>query len=133
MSNFNAKIIDIQNEMSLNIVTFQTGETILKMISLELGEKIKINADVLLSCKATNIALAKELDGQLSYSNQIPMRIESMEVGKLLSSLNLSQGNLKLESIITTASLQRMQLKVGESVTALIKSSDLSIMEILSV
>ena len=133
MSNFNAKIIDIHNEMSLNIVTFQTQNTILKMISLELGEQIKINTDVLLSCKATNVALAKELDGQLSYSNQIPMQIESMEVGKLLSSLNLRQGNLKLESIITTASLERMQLKVGESVTALIKSSDLSIMEIQSV
>lgn len=133
MSNFNAKIIDIHNEMSLNVVTFQTQNTVLKMISLELGEQIKINTDVLLSCKATNVALAKELDGQLSYSNQIPMRIESMEVGKLLSSLNLRQGNLKLESIITTASLERMQLKVGESVTALIKSSDLSIMEIQSV
>lgn len=133
MSNFNAKITNIQNEMSLNIVTFQTGETILKMISLELNEKITIGIDVLLSCKATNIALAKEFDGELSYSNQIPMQIESLEVGKLLSSLKLEQGDLKLESIITTASLERMKLKVGENVTALIKSSDLSIMEIKSV
>lgn len=133
MSNFYAKIIDIQNETSLNIVTFQTQETILKMISLELNEEIRVGTNVLLSCKATNVALAKKLHGELSYSNQIPMQIESMEAGKLLSSLNLRQGNLKLESIITTASLQRMQLKVGERVTALIKSSDLSIMEIQSV
>lgn len=133
MSNFNAKIIDMQNNMNLNVVTFQTGETLLKMISLELDEKIRVGINVLLSCKPTNIALAKGFDGQLSYSNQIPMQIDSMEMGELLCSLNLEQGNLKLESIITTASLERMQLKVGESVTALIKSSDLSIMEIQSV
>ena len=133
MSYIRAKIINIDNELSLNIVTFQVQDTILKMISLELNEDIKLGTEVLLSCKATNIALAKNFDGKLSYSNQIPMHITSIEVGKLLCSLSLELGDLKLESIITTSSIQRMQLTVGENVTALIKSSDLSIMEIISV
>jgi len=101
------------------------------MISLELNEKAVVGQDVLLSTKATSVALAKNLTGQLSYSNQIPCTIESIDQGKILTTL-LLKSDFLLESIITTASLTRMELQMGDKVTALIKSSDLSISEFLS-
>jgi len=62
---------------------------------------------------------------------EVPSQIESIEQGKLLSSIMLTTEKFRLESIITTTSLERLSLERGESVIALINSSDLSIAEIL--
>ncbi len=131
MSLIDAKISAIESEGIIHIVTFQTQEHVLKMVSLELPKDLKIATEVKLQVKATSVSLAKELKGELSYSNQIKCQIESIEQGKLLSSIMLTTEKFRLESIITTTSLERLSLERGESVVALINSSDLSIAEIL--
>ncbi len=131
MSLIDAKISAIESEGIIHIVTFQTQENVLKMVSLELPKDLKIATEVKLQVKATSVTLAKELKGELSYSNQIKCQIESIEQGKLLSSIMLTTEKFRLESIITTTSLERLSLERGESVIALINSSDLSIAEIL--
>ncbi|MBT5935601.1 molybdopterin-binding protein [Sulfurimonas sp.] len=131
MSKFKASIIDIQSEQELHIVSFNAHGVILKMISLDLNDNIKVDTNVQLTCKATTVALAKEFKGSLSYSNQILMKIAIINHGELLSSLILQKEDFTLESIITTSSLERMNLQVNDEVTALIKSSDLSIIGIL--
>ena len=127
MNAIKATITEIESEDLLHIVSFKSGTSTLKMMSLELDPTLQKESSVLLGIKATAIALAKHLEGTLSYSNQISMQIKEIEQGKLLSSIKLQNEAMKLESIITTASLQRMGLAVGESIVALIKSSDLSI------
>ncbi len=131
MSLIDAKISAIESEGIIHIVTFQTQEHVLKMVSLELPKDLKIATEVKLQVKATSVSLAKELKGELSYSNQIKCQIEKIEQGKLLSSIMLTTEKFRLESIITTTSLERLSLERGESVVALINSSDLSIAEIL--
>jgi molybdopterin-binding protein len=131
MRNFIATVKNIESIDGLNILTFKSNANTLKMMSLDLNEDIKLGTKVLLNCKPTAVAIAKNFSGELSYSNQIDATIKSLEVGKLLSSLKLQFEESILESIITTSSLKRMDLKKGERVTALIKSSDLYILEIL--
>ena len=131
MSKFRATISEIVHSGDLHIVTLRDEDIILKMISLELSEKIQVGVSVMLCVKATTVAIAKNFSGELSYSNQIELEIKEFEQGELLSSLELQKENFMLESIITTAGLKRMNLTKGERVTALIKSSDLSIVEIL--
>ena len=131
MSTFKATVIEIQSEDILHIVSFKVGKSTLKMMSLELQSNLKVGSSVLLSVKATAVALAKELSGMLSYSNQILLEIQKIEQGKLLSSIKLKNQDISMESVITTASCERMQLKETQSVIALIKSSDLSICEVL--
>jgi len=131
VSLIDAKISAIESEGIIHIVTFQTQEYVLKMVSLELPKDLKIATEVKLQVKATSVSLAKDLKGELSYSNQIKCQIESIEQGKLLSSIMLTTEKFRLESIITTTSLERLSLERGESVIALINSSDLSIAEIL--
>ncbi|WP_457744130.1 TOBE domain-containing protein [Sulfurimonas sp.] len=132
MSKINALIEDIQSVQNLNIVTFVCKYTKLKMMSLELNQEMKIGTKVILNVKPTAVAVGKNFSGDLSFSNQIKCQISSLELGKLLCSLELTFENSLLESIITTASQQRMNLQVGDSVTALIKSSELSIERIVS-
>ena len=125
-----AKIKSIENVDSLNIVTFDFHDTSLTMMSLDLSDEIKVGTSVKLALKPTQIAIAKNFNGELSYSNQLKSTIISMENGQLLSSIKLKYFDTIIESIITASSSKRMALHVGDEVTVLIKANELSISEI---
>jgi molybdopterin-binding protein len=101
------------------------------MISLDLSDNVKIGQNILLRVKPTSVAIGKNIQGELSYSNQLNVKIISLKVGKLLCSLQLQFHDFLIESIITVDSQKRMNLQLNDEVLALIKSSDLSIGEVL--
>lgn len=131
MNYIRAVISEIQSVDTITIVSFQADGQELKMMALELDDSIQIGADVILGSKATNTSLAKDIKGLLSVSNQLPCRVESIEFGELLCSVKLGFLEETLESIITKDSALRMNLQVEDEVLALIKSSELSIVEVL--
>jgi len=132
MSQLIATIKKISTVDSLNIVEFDFDGNILKMMSLDLSKEVQVGKKVILSVKATNVSLAKNLCGELSLSNKIVASIENIENGKLLSSITLKVNDTYIESIITVDSSIRMNLQENDSVTILIKASNLSIEEILN-
>ena len=121
-----ATITQIDSVEPLHIIKFSFGESTLSMMSLELPHSMAIDKKVNLTVNPSYIALAKGDCGVVSYSNQIPATILSIETGKLLSSIKLQAKETTLESIITTESAQRMELEVGDEVKMLIKASELS-------
>ena len=125
-----AKIKSIENVDSLNIVKFDFYDTTLTMMSLDLNDEIKVGKTVKLAVKPTQIAIAKNFNGELSYSNQLKSTIISIENGQLLSSIKLKYFDTTIESIITASSSKRMALHVEDEVTVLIKANELSISEI---
>ena len=127
MSNIIATVKDIQNCNALNIVQFDFKGITLSMMSLDLNENIKIGTKVNLVAKPSHIAIAKNFSGEVSYSNKLNTTITDIENGKLLSSITLTIFDTTLESIITVNSSKKMNLKVGDNVTAFIKASELSI------
>jgi len=132
MSHIIAQVQEIQSVQNLNILKLTCKDTPLKMMSLDLNDTITKGSQVILTCKPTAIAIGKDTQGLLSYSNQLHVNIISLEVGQLLCALKLQFKEFVLESIITTDSQKRMQLQAGDEVIAFIKSSDLSIAEVLS-
>jgi len=132
MSTIKAKIKTIEKEGDLSLLSFVSKSQELTMISLELHPDITQETEVLLRVKATNIAIAKEFSGVLSYANQLKVRIVSIKMGSLLCMLTLDFEERRLESVITATSAKKMQLQINDRVTALIKASDLSIAEIYS-
>lgn len=132
MSQFVAAINKIENYDNLNIVHFTFSNYILKMMSLDLWDEIEIGKKVKLSVKPSNVIIAKDLQGEISLSNQLVATIYEIENGELLSSIILKINDTFIESIITVDSSRRMNLQKGEEVTILIKASNLSIEEILN-
>ena len=132
MSQLVATIKKINSIDNLNIVEFDFHGLTLKMMSLDLNDDVKIGKKVELSVKPSNISIAKNLIGEISLSNQIVATIQSLENGQLLTSVILKINDTILESIITVDSSKRMNLQIGESVTILIKASNLSIAEVLN-
>jgi len=132
MSRLIATVSRVQTLESLNIVSFDLGDASLKMMSLDLSEDIIIGAKVSLNIKPISVALAKNLSGELSYSNKLSSKIQTINKGELLCSIDLIASGIIFESIITAESAENMNLKVGDEVIALIKANDVSICEVLS-
>jgi molybdopterin-binding protein len=131
MSKLIATITNIESVDSLNVVSFDCNGYLLKMMSLELDESVKIGVEVSLGIKSTSIGIAKDSSTLLSYSNQLDVVVQEIDNGLLLSSIKLSFDSYILESIITRDSTKKMDLKIGERVLALIKANDISIVEII--
>lgn len=131
MSNLIATIKEIQTIDSLNIVNFDFFGTTLTMMSLELKDEVKVGKRVILGIKPTTVAIAKDFNGDISYSNQIESTIQSIEIGKLLCSIKLISKETTFESIITSKSAKRLDLKENDNVTAFIKASEISISKVL--
>jgi molybdopterin-binding protein len=131
MNRLIATVEDIKNLDNLNIITFKCNNTTLAMMGLELVKNIKAGKKVVLGCKPSSVAIAKNFEGTISYSNELPSNIVNLEVGELLSVVTLKYKEFLLESLITTKTLKRMDLKIGDDVTTFIKASELSIIEVL--
>ena len=132
MNTLVAYVKEIDNVDNLNIVKFDFNDTTLSMMSLGLNDSVRVGAKVKLSTKPTHIAVAKDFSGEVSYSNQLHVKILHVENGKLLSSIKMQIEDTVLESIITRDSSIRMNLHVGDNVTAFIKANELSIVEVLN-
>lgn len=131
MSSFIATVSQIQNCDTLYIVKFDFAGQTLSMMSLDLSEDIKVGVSVKLVVKPSHVAIAKNFSAEVSYSNQLVSTIQSIENGQLLSNVKLRSFDTVLEAIITVESSQKLDLKVGDKVTALIKASELSILEVM--
>ena len=131
MNHISAVITDIKSVDSINLVSFEVEEEQLRMISLELPNTLCIGSKVVLGAKASHITIAKELNNEISISNQLRVIIENIQHGELLCSIKFRVAGSLLESIITNESALRMGLQEGKSIVALIKSSELSIVEVL--
>jgi molybdate transport system regulatory protein len=131
MNYIKASVISIETFEDITIVGFEAGNETLVMMSLELDRSLKVGSNVMLALKATTVSLAKEKNTMLSISNQLPVRITGIDMGKLLCSVKLLFEDTLIESIITKNSALRMGLNPGDEIVALIKASDLAIAEIL--
>lgn len=127
MNQIKATVNEIQNFERISAVELKTKVNSLSLVALELDDKLKVGSEVLLLIKATNVALSKTKLDTISLSNQLECLIKGINKGVLLSSITLHVEDTLLESIITTKSLQKLDLQVGEKVYALIKASDLSL------
>ncbi len=131
MSYLIASVVEIQNCDTLHHVKFDCYGYMVSMLSLELPEAIVTGAKVKLVVKASHVTIAKNLSGTLSYANQLPMTIHSVNHGKLLSYVKLQFADIYIESIVLRTVSEKMSLKEGDAVIALMQASEISICEIL--
>ena len=131
MNRLNAVVTTIEGEQNLHIITFDCAGVSLKMMGLDLPNGLHVNTHVILGVKPSHVAIARNLKGELSYSNQLPATIMAIENGKLLSNILLNIKENEIQSFITLSSSVRMNLQIGDEVTLLMKASELFIVEVL--
>lgn len=82
---------------------------------------------VTLAFKETEVALAKQLSGEISLRNRQPATVTGIGYGKLLTAVQLQFGSHPLTAVITSGSARRLQLQVGDAVEWLVKANEMQI------
>ena len=90
---------------------------------LEIGDEITV------IFKETEVIISNDKALNISLQNKLTCTITSIEKGVLLSQVNLDFNGIKLSSIITTNSVENLNLKNEDTVTALVKTNEIIISE----
>lgn len=130
MNRISAVVTAIESVDTITVVDFDASGTPMRMMALEMTERVEVGSKVLLGVKASGVILAKAFGGSLSISNRLDAVVESVKNGRLVSSVKVRFGEARMESIITRESSERMGLQPGDRLTVLIKASDLSVLEL---
>lgn len=122
-----AKISAIEQNDGVSVFEFSAENLSLKMLSLENLQNLKIGDEVRLSFKSSDVFVATSPLLNCSVSNEIKAQISDIKKGQITSSLHLNAGEFEFESIISAASLKRLNLALGDQIYAYVKATSLYI------
>jgi molybdopterin-binding protein len=60
----------------------------------------------------------------ISARNQLPGRVEEILLGQIMAHVTVRVGDNLIESVITSRSVDALQLKVGDEVKVVVKSTE---------
>ena len=123
-----AKVVDIKKSGDLCHLFLTTSSLNLGLVMLT--NHFEVGDEITIGFKETAVAISKEKTSSLSYSNQILVSIESITQGEILTKVvgKSIKEELELTSVITANSAKRLELKVGDEVTFLVKATDMFVM-----
>ena len=122
-----AKISAIEQTGGVSVFEFSAENLSLKMLSLENLQNLKIGDEVRLGFKSSDVFVSTSPLLNCSVSNEIKAEISDIQKGQITSSLHLNAGKFEFESIISTASLKRLNLAPGDQIYAYVKATSLYI------
>lgn len=128
MNQLLAEITDIQTSGEIMLITlFAKNHHFQSLIIQQENDYLFKGNQVYMIFKETELSILKG-SAQISLNNQFPSIIKAINQGKLLTEITLDfQGEI-LQSIITTASLKRLDLALDNPITGLLKTNELMLM-----
>jgi molybdate transport system regulatory protein len=130
MNRLRGHIRAIETHGGITLADVEAGGHLFSAIMLETPASapyLAVDKDVWVLFKETEVSLAKNLSGEISLRNRIPAKVLRITRGAILSEVALESSGLPLASIITTRAVERLLLKEGDEVTALVKANEVSI------
>ena len=82
---------------------------------------------VTLLFKETEVSIGKNLSGLISLRNRVKSRVKKIIRQGILTLIILDYKNFKIQSIISSRSCQKMDLKEGDEVEWLVKTTEMSL------
>ena len=132
MNQLKGKIEAISSHDELLLIELNVQET--KMKAIIIGKPndysyLEIENEIAILFKETEVIISNYKNLNISIQNKLTCTITSLEKGKLLSQVNLDFNGISLSSIITTNSVENLNLKNEDTVTALIKTNEIILSE----
>ncbi len=130
MNKLSGKITNIKSDDHLSIVEMDVNGDTLKTIIIETESTVgflKKGTPINLMFKETEVSIVKDFFGRISLQNKMKCTINEIKKGILLSSLVLDYKGNRISSIITSAAVEQLSLKIGDAVTALVKTNEIMI------
>lgn len=126
-------VVELISSGSVNAevyIKLKSGYTIVSVITKTAVENLnmKIDDEVVAIFKSNTVLVTTDITLNISARNKLQGVIDSVNQGEINSELIIDIGNGdKLASIITTNSIERLNIKKGAQVSAIIKASDVMI------
>ena len=112
---------------SLILAKMPGGETLKATVTIDSEKALELKAGkkAVFLFKASSVIVAKNGELKLSATNQIKGVVSEVKDGAVNSEIIIDAKGDKISAIITKHSSEHMHLKVGDSVTAIIKATQI--------
>jgi molybdopterin-binding protein len=133
MNKLRGRITRIESNDHISLVDVDVSGDSFTATLLETPEDapyLKVGNAVDVLFKETEVSLAKGLSGLISLRNRINTTVKQVRSGVILSEVVLDYRGQAISSIITTRSIQRLDIKPGDGVEAMVKANEVTLMEV---
>jgi len=130
VSKLPATVTGVTSHEMLTIVTFDFYGQSLQMLSLDMQQKLHEGQRVILGVKPWTIGLLGMRAEESSFVNQLYVKVQKIEKGSLLTSVLLSAGESRFESVTVADNSLTPTLHEGDDVVAVIPAGEISVTEI---
>ena len=130
MNKLQGLITEVVTEGELSLVKTRIGNHIFSSIVVDTPKNapyLNEGNEVYLLFKENEVVLATHFSGNISMQNKFFCTIVSIEMGKLLANIVLDFNGSRVCSMITALSANAMGLKIGDKVTAMVKTNEISL------
>lgn len=133
MNRIEANIAQISSSGGVILVDMVAENCSMSALLIDVANKpdwLKKDNNVYIIFKETEVSIGKNVEGKISLRNKIPCTITHIERGELMSLVSMDFEGYKINSAITTRSVDMLELEIGDKVTAFIKANELTLMKI---
>jgi molybdopterin-binding protein len=123
-------ISEIISEGHLSIVQVEALGHTFKAIVIDTPQTapyLREGNNVNMLFKENEVVIAKSFSGLISLQNRFDSIIKALEMGKLLCKVTMDFQGHQLISLITAHAATQLTLAIGDSVTAMVKTNEISL------
>ena len=127
MNTLRGTISSIETKGNLSLVKVQVGDSKLTSIIIETPQSATYlfeGNELNVLFKETEVVIGKGKEIPISLQNRLICKVENIEVGALLGKLTLQHPKGTIRSVITANAIRQLNIKIGDEVTALIKTNE---------
>ncbi|MFI5251937.1 MAG: molybdopterin-binding protein [Bacteroidota bacterium] len=131
MNKFSGTIRGIETSGTISAVKLDVGGDMFTCVLIETPQTatyLQVGKNAALLFKETEVLIGKNLSGMLTAANRMTAVITSIEQGKVLTQVTLKYKEYIVYSIITTQEALDTGIRIGDEVTAIVKSNEISLM-----
>lgn len=132
MNTLEGEIESIKTHGSLSLVKIKVDTIFFSTIVIETPDTatyLKLGNNVNVLFKETEVIIGKGLEHAVSMQNKIVGKIIEIKEGEILSKLTIDSTVGKITAIITANAVLQLELKIGETVTAMVKTTEVMLSE----
>lgn len=130
MNQLHGFITDSSGDENIRIIDVRVGEDRFTSIFIDDSTDDALytpGTPVNLIFKETEVSIGKDITGKLSLRNRIQSTIKEINRGKVISEVILDYNGIPVASVITTRSVDNLELSPGDRVVGLVKANEMTI------
>ncbi len=123
-------ITSIKVSGNISLITINVNDILFKTMAIETpvsASWLKIDNKINVIFKETEVVIGKGLQHRVSLQNKIPGKIIDLQKGELMSKITVDTAVGNIVAIISLDAVVQLDLQVGETVSAMIKTNEIMI------